>query len=106
MEFARGPKARTEGYSISGSHAKSVALNCGGTFRGGNRFSVSGPVRAGSWAATRPTITATNSVKTGQTGKYLTFIVATELGLIEELQLRRTAATERISIQLRKSTGI
>src|SRR5437899_484866 len=102
MEFARGPKARTEGYSISGSHAKSVALNCGGTFSAGNRFSVSGPVRVGSWAAARTTITATNSVKTGQTGKYLTFIVATELGLIEEVQVRRTASTELISTDVCK----
>src|SRR5688500_14446899 len=51
MEFERGPRASTEGYSIRGSHAKSVALNCGGTLSGGNRFSVSGPVPAGSSGA-------------------------------------------------------
>jgi len=45
--------ARTEGYSIKGSQAKSVALNCGGSLSDGNRFSVSGPVRAGSSAAAR-----------------------------------------------------
>jgi len=47
----RGPNASTEGYSINGSQAKRVALNCAGTVSGGNRFSVSGPVRAGSWGA-------------------------------------------------------
>src|SRR5205809_1113222 len=61
MEFERGPKARTEGYSIRGSHAKSMALNCGGTLIGGNRFSVSGPVRTASWAVARQTRDATNS---------------------------------------------
>src|ERR1043165_1331888 len=53
MEFGRGPKARTEGYSISGSQARSVALNSGGTLRGGNRFSVSGPVVPDAWATAR-----------------------------------------------------
>src|SRR5262245_39316049 len=42
----------TDGYSISGSQAKSVALKPAGTFSGGNRFSVCGPVRAGSCAET------------------------------------------------------
>ena len=60
MEFERGPPARTEGYSISGSHAKSVVLNCGGTLIGGNRFSVSGPVRAGYRAAARQARDAMN----------------------------------------------
>src|SRR6185295_14946485 len=69
MEFARGPKARTEGYSIRGSHAKSVALNCGGTLIGGNRFSVSGPVRTASWADARLTRVATNrSILTRKSG--------------------------------------
>src|SRR6266542_3585286 len=53
MEFGRGPNARTEGYSINGSQAKSVALNPGGILRGGNRISVSRPVRIDSWAAAR-----------------------------------------------------
>src|SRR5579871_2756775 len=38
----------TEGYSMSGSQANSVALNPAGTFSGGKRFSVCGPVRGGS----------------------------------------------------------
>src|SRR5262245_53180371 len=46
--FAVGPAAITEGYSISGSQAKSVTLKPGGTFNGGNRFSVCGPVFGGS----------------------------------------------------------
>src|SRR6516165_2097315 len=37
-----------EGYSMSGSQANSVALKPAGTFRGGKRFSVCGPVRGGS----------------------------------------------------------
>src|SRR5438046_1105674 len=41
----RGPPAMTEGYSISGSQANSVALKPGGTFSGGKRFSVAGPGR-------------------------------------------------------------
>jgi hypothetical protein len=36
---------------MSGSQAKRVALKPGGTLSGGNRFSVAGPVRGGSWAA-------------------------------------------------------
>ena len=40
-----------EGYSTSGSQANSVALNPGGTFSGGKRFSVSGPVFGGSFPA-------------------------------------------------------
>src|SRR5438094_3330861 len=44
----RGPRAMTDGYSMSGSQAKSVALNPAGTFSGGKRFSVSGPVLFGS----------------------------------------------------------
>src|SRR2546428_794907 len=69
MEFARGPKARTEGYSISGSQAKSVALNCGGTLRGGKRLSVSGPIRAASWPAARQTRDAMNrSVRASRRG--------------------------------------
>src|SRR5262245_55444162 len=34
----------TEGYSMNGSQAKSVALNPGGSLSGGKRFSVRGPV--------------------------------------------------------------
>src|SRR5687767_11472929 len=34
----------TDGYSMSGSQAKSVALKPGGSFSGGKRFSVAGPV--------------------------------------------------------------
>src|SRR5258708_6858903 len=37
----------TEGYSISGSHAKSVALKPAGTRSGGKRLSVCGPVCGG-----------------------------------------------------------
>src|SRR5438477_6235527 len=44
-EFAFGPAAMTEGYSMNGSQANSVALNPGGSLRGGKRFSVRGPVR-------------------------------------------------------------
>src|SRR5262245_38794273 len=40
----------TDGYSMSGSHAKSVALKPAGTFSGGKRFSVGGPTRGGSSA--------------------------------------------------------
>src|SRR5688572_12448079 len=47
---AFGPAAMTDGYSISGSQAKSVALNPGGRRSGGKRFSVAGPVFAGSSA--------------------------------------------------------
>src|SRR6516165_10356363 len=47
----RGPAEMTDGYSISGSQAKSVALKPGGTLRGGKRFSVSGPLFGGSWTA-------------------------------------------------------
>src|SRR6185369_12800981 len=65
MEFGPGPKARTEGYSIRGSHAKRVALNCGGTLIGGNRFSVSGPVRTASWAARDATKSSVTTRKSG-----------------------------------------
>src|SRR5207247_171929 len=44
----RGPAAMTEGYSMSGSQANSVALKPAGTLSGGKRFSVRGPVRGGS----------------------------------------------------------
>src|SRR5947208_722251 len=44
-ELAFGPAAMTEGYSINGSQAKSVAWNPGGSFKGGKRFSVAGPER-------------------------------------------------------------
>src|SRR5262245_21599300 len=47
-EFAVGPAAMTEGYSMNGSQAKSVALNPGGSFSGGNRFSVAGPTTGSS----------------------------------------------------------
>src|SRR4051812_27974186 len=47
IEPGRGPGATAEGYSTSGSQAKRVALNPGGTLSAGNRFSVSGPVRGG-----------------------------------------------------------
>src|SRR5579864_3681075 len=40
----------TDGYSMSGSQAKRVALKPGGTLSGGKRFSVCGPVRGGSAA--------------------------------------------------------
>ncbi len=46
-DAGRGPAAITEGYSISGSQANSVALKPGGTFSGGKRFSVAGPVDGG-----------------------------------------------------------
>src|SRR5262245_49373374 len=42
----------TDGYSMSGSQANSVALKPAGTSRGGKRFSVAGPVW-GCWAAAR-----------------------------------------------------
>src|SRR5262245_54982986 len=43
----RGPAAMTEGYSMRGSQANRVALKPGASFRGGNRFSVAGPVCGG-----------------------------------------------------------
>src|SRR4051794_22787700 len=46
-EPGRGPAAIADGDSIRGAHAKSVARNPGGTLSGGNRDSVSGPVRGG-----------------------------------------------------------
>src|SRR5262245_34773975 len=60
MESERDPNARTEGYSMRGSQAKSVALKFGGTLIGGNRFFVSGPVRTASLAAARQARDATN----------------------------------------------
>src|SRR5262245_6929458 len=47
----RDPRAITEGYSMSGSQANSVALNPAGTTSGGKRFSVVGPVSAGTSSA-------------------------------------------------------
>src|SRR5262245_41809845 len=91
MEFERGPNARTEGYSISGSHAKSVALNCGGTLSGGKRFSVSGPVRTGSGAAARQAKVAT--IKSILAAKGVTFVEAVDAdcftGMDHEVFLRR-----------------
>src|SRR5687767_13028940 len=43
-ELAVGPAAMTDGYSMNGSQANSVALNPGGSLRGGKRLSVSAPV--------------------------------------------------------------
>src|SRR5689334_15879312 len=43
-----------EGYSMSGSQANRVTLKPFGTFSGGKRFSVCGPVRAGSSPLTLP----------------------------------------------------
>src|SRR5262245_23453710 len=47
-EVAVGPAAMTDGYSMNGSQANSVARNPGGNLRAGNRFSVCGPVRGSS----------------------------------------------------------
>src|SRR5262249_46361690 len=62
----RGPRAITDGYSTMGSQANSVALNPAGTWSGGKRFSVCGPVFAGSAAnagsATRSISTVTSNV--------------------------------------------
>src|ERR1700722_11896640 len=55
-----GPTAMTDGYSMSGSQANSVALKPGGTFSGGKRFSVAGPVGAGA-PASRNTMAAIGS---------------------------------------------
>src|SRR5262245_34671642 len=46
----RGPVASTEGYSIIGSQAKSVALNPAGTCSGGNCFRAAG---SPAWPAAR-----------------------------------------------------
>src|SRR6266480_3950259 len=57
-----GPIEMTDGYSIMGSQANSVALKPAGTLSGGKRFSVAGPI-FGAWSpsnarARRPDNTA------------------------------------------------
>src|SRR5262245_18235176 len=69
-EFAVGPAAMTDGYSMNGSQANNVVLNPAGSLSGGKRFSVSGPVsgRSSPRPANAPTRTSGPSTRNQRRG--------------------------------------
>src|SRR5882762_9608120 len=69
-----GPIEMTDGYSMSGSQAKSVALKPGGTLSGGKRFSVAGPVSGCGSAPGRPASRRVEQLVNSRTRRVMAFM--------------------------------